>query len=460
MADLSDTICALSTPSGRSGLAVVRVSGTKSLEIYRKLFKSKKNKKELKQRIVTLGHIVDPCNGNVIDEANAVCYLAPKSYTGEDMTEYSIHGSPVLVAALLHSICSLGARLAEPGEFTKRAFIHGKMDLTQAEAVKDIIDATTLFQTQVAARQRSGEFSKRIQPIKKTITDIIVQMETALEFVEEDLPVDARATLVKKLESAIKEISYMKQSHRIGRVIRSGFRMAVVGRPNVGKSSLFNALLKQDRSIVMDLPGTTRDLVSEYTSINGIPVQLLDTAGLHQSLDSVEGLGMEKTYQAISDAEAVLIVVDRSRTPEEEDLNIKKKLQNLYCIVVMNKNDLDSRWTPLEMEKFAGDWPWLEVSAKYGGGIDCLRSMIMDKIFGSGDMQREDVLVTNLRHLQYLEALEEDMVQAAGALSEGLSEEFPLMHLHKGLKNIGAITGETSVEDLLTEIFSRFCIGK
>ena len=460
MADLSDTICALSTPTGRSGLAVVRVSGNKSLEIYRKVFKSKNKIKEAKPRLVTMGHIVDPCNGNVIDEANAVCYHAPKSYTGEDMTEYSMHGSPVLIAALLHSICSLGARLAEPGEFTMRAFIHGKMDLTQAEAVKDIIDANTLFQAQVAARQRSGEFSRRIQPLKKTITDIIVQLESALEFVEEDLPLDARATVVKKIESVIKEISYLKQSHRIGRVIRNGFRMAIVGRPNVGKSSLFNALLKQDRSIVMDLPGTTRDLVSEYTSIDGIPVQLLDTAGLHQSMDSVEGLGIEKTYQAIADAEAVLIVVDRSSSRGEEDIKIKTELKNLSCIVVMNKNDLDSRWTPLEMEKFAGEWPWLEVSAKYGSGIDCLRSMIMDKIFGSGDVQTEDVLVTNLRHLHYLEALEKEMVQAAGALNEGLSEEFPLMHLHKGLKHIGAITGETSVEDLLTEIFSRFCIGK
>ncbi len=460
MADLSDTICALSTPSGRSGIAVVRVSGTKSREIYRKIFKSKNKIREPKPRLVTMGHIMDPRNGNVIDEANAVCYHAPKSYTGEDMTEYSMHGSPVLVAALLHSICSLGARLAEPGEFTMRAFIHGKMDLTQAEAVKDIIDANTLYQAQVAARQRSGEFSKRIRPLKKTITDIIVQLESALEFVEEDLPVDARATVVKKLETAITEIRYLKKSHRIGRVIRNGLRMAIVGRPNAGKSSLFNALLKQDRSIVMDLPGTTRDLVSEYTSINGIPVQLLDTAGLHQSMDSVEGLGMEKTYQAIADAEAVLIVVDRSISQDEEDINIKKELKNLSCIVVMNKNDLESRWTPLEMNEFAGEWPWLEVSAKYGSGIDCLRSMIIDNIFGSGDVQRDDVLVTNLRHFHYLETLEEEMVQAAGALNQGLSEEFPLIHLHKGLKNIGAITGETSVEDLLTEIFSRFCIGK
>ncbi|MBN2321179.1 MAG: tRNA uridine-5-carboxymethylaminomethyl(34) synthesis GTPase MnmE, partial [Acidobacteria bacterium] len=333
MVDLSDTICALSTASGRSGLAVVRVSGTKSLEIFKKIFKSKKQEQEPKSRLVVLGHIVDPGNGNVIDETNAVCYLAPKSYTGEDMTEYAIHGSPVVIASLLDSICSLGARLAEPGEFTMRAFIHGKMDLTQAEAVKDIIDSTTLFQAQVAARQRSGEISKRLQPVKKALTDIIVQLESAVEFVEEDLPLDARAKISKKLDCLLKEIRKLKETHRFGRVVRDGFRMAIVGRPNVGKSSLFNALLKQDRSIVMDLPGTTRDLVSEYASIKGIPVQLLDTAGLHPSVDSVEGLGIEKTYQAISDAEAILIVVDRSRLPGEEDLRIKSELEKLTCIV-------------------------------------------------------------------------------------------------------------------------------
>lgn len=460
MYDLTDTICALSTASGRSGLAVVRVSGSKSLEIYRKLFKSRNRKKKLQPRIVTLGNIVDPDNGSVLDEANAICYLAPKSYTGEDMTEYSIHGSPVIISSLLQAICSLGARLAEPGEFTMRAYLNGKMDLTQAEAVKDIIDSTTLFQAQVAARQRSGEITKRIKPIKEALTDIIVQLETAVEFVEEDLPLDARETVSDKLKSAIKEIRYWNKAHKAGRVVRDGFRMAVVGRSNVGKSSLFNALLKQDRSIVMDLPGTTRDLVSEYTSIHGIPVQLLDTAGLHISLDTAEGLGMEKTYQAIADAEAILIVIDRNLPPGEEDYKIKSELRKLSCIVVINKNDLESRWTLADMKTFAGKWPWIEVSAKYGTGIDRLRSLIFEKTFGSGEIQRDDVLVTNLRHCQYLRALEEEMIRAAEALNGGLSEEFALIHLHRGLKHIGAITGETSVDNLLTEIFSRFCIGK
>jgi len=459
MDDLNDTICALSTAAGRSGLAVVRVSGTKSLEIFHQIFRSP-NRQLPQPRMILIGNVVDPGNGDVIDEATAVFYRSPKSYTGEDMTEYSIHGSPVLIAMLLNSICSLGARLAEPGEFTKRAFLYGKMDLTQAEAVKDIIDATTIFQAQIAARQRTGEISRKVQPIKDALTDIIVQLESAVEFVEEDISLDDRATISQKLENSLKEIRNMIDGFRAGKAVREGFRLAVVGRPNVGKSSLFNALLKQDRSIVMDLPGTTRDLVAEDTSINGIPVQLLDTAGLQQSEDTIEGLGMEKTKQAISDADAVLVVVDRSLPAGREDIEIKSEINSMSCIVVLNKNDLKSRWSRADIEALAGESSWMEVSAKFGTGIEKLRSLIFEKIFGSGNVSRDDVLITNLRHCHYLEALEEAMVEAERGLKEGLSEEFPLLHLHKGLKQIGAITGEISVEDLLTEIFSRFCIGK
>ncbi|MBN2241924.1 MAG: tRNA uridine-5-carboxymethylaminomethyl(34) synthesis GTPase MnmE [Acidobacteria bacterium] len=460
MSDPSDTICALASAHGRSALAVVRVSGAGSLQIWEKIFKVKKAARGMPPRSVTLGDIVDPDLGTVMDQAIAVCYRAPKSYTGEDMTEYTIHGSPVLVAALLHCICSLGARLAEPGEFTMRAFLNGKMDLTQAEAVRDIVDSTTLFQAQVAAMQRSGEISGKIRPLKESLIDIVVQLESAVEFVDEDLPVDTRAIVLEKLRTAIKDIRKMIDTHRAGRVIREGFRMAVVGRPNVGKSSLFNALLEQDRSIVMDMPGTTRDLVAEHTSIQGIPVRLMDTAGLSARPDSAEGLGIEKTYRAISDADAILIVVDRSRVPGEEDLRIRSELENLPCMVVLNKNDLESRWSLENIEMFAGEWPRIEVSAKYGDGIERLRSLIFKEIFGSGAVERDDVLITNLRHRSCLEALEGELLLAVRSFEEGLSEEFPLMHLHKSLKHIGEITGETSVEDLLTEIFSRFCIGK
>lgn len=460
MADLNDTICALSTAPGRSGIAVVRVSGSKSFEIHKKIFHQKKSNMNTEPRILALGRVEDPRNRNWIDNAMAVCFIAPKSYTGEDMTEYSIHGSPVLAAALLDILCAMGARLAEPGEFTMRAFLHGKMDLSQAEAVKDIIDSATLFQAQVAFRQRTGEMSKYLQPLNTMITDIVVQLETAVEFVEEDMALESRADLTEKLFAARQDIRKWIDSYRHGRIVRDGFNMAVIGRPNVGKSSIFNALLMQDRSIVMDLPGTTRDLVSEFTSIGGVPVKMLDTAGLHKSLNSAERLGIDRTYQAISDADAILFVLDRTQPPVQEEKELKSELNQLHCIVVMNKNDLETRWTSKEITEFAGEWPWIEVSAKVGTGIESLRNLIFKHIFGLENISRDNLLVTNLRHCHSLEALEEEIIQAENALNEGLSEEFALMHLHKGLKEIGAITGETSVEDILTEIFSRFCIGK
>ena len=460
MTDLSDTICALSTASGPAGLAVVRVSGSRSLEVYQKIFRRKQTIEIPQARVSLLGRIVDPRNSHEIDEAVAVCYFAPKSYTGEDMTEYSIHGGPVLVAALLDSICSLGARLAEPGEFTLRAFLNGKMDLIQAEAVRDIIDSTTLFQAQVAARQRSGELSVRIHPVKTLLTDIIVQLESAVEFVEEELTLDSRVVLLEKIDTAVGDIRKWIDSFRLGRIVRDGFSMAVIGRPNVGKSSLFNALLKQDRSIVMDLPGTTRDMISEFTSIGGIPVRLLDTAGIRKSIDNNEILGMDRTYQAISDAQAILLVIDRSKPLCLEDMDMKSELQQRNCIVVMNKNDLESRWTKIEMDAFSEGMPLVEVSAKFGAGIEQLQSVIFEKIFGPGEMHQDNLLITNLRQCHYLEDVKNEMMGAEKALMADMSEEFVLVHLHKALNSMGAITGETTVDDLLSEIFSRFCIGK
>jgi len=460
MKDPADTICALSTAPGKSGLAVVRVSGSQSMELLRRIFFPVRQFQEIPVRRAILGRIVDPRDGSEIDEGIATFFASPKSYTGEDMTEYSIHGSPVLAAALLESLCSLGARLAEPGEFTMRAFLNGRMDLTQAEAVRDITDASTLFQAQVAARQRSGELSQRLQAAKKLLVDIVVNLESAVEFVEEDLPLDSRELLAQKLGHLQCELRTWIESFRQGRIVRDGFAMAVVGRPNVGKSSVFNALLAQDRSIVTDTPGTTRDLVSEFTNIGGIPVRLLDTAGIHDSQDHIEKLGIDRSLQAIADADIILLILDTSRNQSRQDLVLKSRLDSLPCIAVMNKADLASRWSAETRRAFSGDWPQVEVSAKTGSGIDELRSAILSRVLGTTQAGRDGLMVTNLRHCCALEAAERHLTGAAGALREGVSEEYVLADLHKALQELGAITGETQVEDLLGEIFSRFCIGK
>jgi tRNA modification GTPase len=460
MGDLADTICALSTPPGRSGIAVVRISGTQSIDIFRNLFLPNRKFEKIPSRKALLGTIRDPRSGCEIDEAMATCFLSPGSYTGEDLVEFSLHGNPVLVAALLDCICGHGARLAEPGEFTMRAFVHGRLDLAQAEAVNDIINASTLYQAQVAARQSSGALSRQMKPIKELLVDIIVNLESAVEFVEENLPTASRETLAAKLEVVRRSLRDWVAGYRRGRIIKEGFSMAVVGRPNVGKSSIFNALLDQNRSIVAELPGTTRDLVSEFTNLEGIPVRLQDTAGIHQSGDHVEKLGIDRSLEAIVDADAILFVVDRSRPLSLQDEALKQKLVNNSCLVVINKADLSSAWSDEQKRSFSGRWPYLEVSAKTGSGIGSLRRAILGELLGAGGLQQDTVLVTNLRHIHSLESAEMDLERAACSLKDGISEEFALVDLHKGLKKLGEITGETSVEDMLSEIFSHFCVGK
>jgi tRNA modification GTPase len=460
MVDLADTICALSTPPGRSGIAVVRLSGSRSFEFLQSIFTAKKTYESQPMRRAVLGQIADPRNGFDIDEAIAICFPNPDSFTGEDMVELSIHGSPVLVAALLDCLNSLGARLAEPGEFSMRAFLHSRIDLSQAEAIHDIISATTLYQAQVAARQHRGAFAHKIKPIKKRLIDIIVNLESAVEFVEEELPLKSRELIVQELVQIQEQMRDWIDTYRRGRIIKEGFSLAIIGRPNVGKSSLFNALLAQDRSIVNDRPGTTRDLVSEYLNIEGIPVRLLDTAGIQHAEDQVEKLGIDKSLQAIADADAILFVIDLGRPCIEQDYVLREQLAGCECIAVMNKNDLISPWSFKDKDYFSRGWPYVEVSAKTGAGIRDLRCMIVNSLLGNGGTQQDSVLITNLRHVHSLKGAEGEMQKAVDALQESLSEEFALMHLHSGLRRLGEITGETVVEDLLGEIFARFCVGK
>jgi len=460
MKDLADTICALSTPPGRSGIAVVRLSGSRSGEMMQRIFKAKQNYDVLPMRRAILGRIRNPFDGFEIDEAIDTCFPAPNSYTGEDMVEVSLHGSPLLVHELLDCLCGLGSRLAEPGEFTMRAFLHGRMDLTQAEAIHDLISATTRYQAQVAARQHQGALALQLRPIKERLIEIIANMESAVEFVEEDLERTSRNALESQIVQIRQQLNTWIDSFRRGRIIKEGFSLAIIGRPNVGKSSLFNALVAADRSIVTATPGTTRDLVSEYINIGGIPVRLLDTAGIQEARDPIEKFGIDRSYQAMADADAILFVIDASDGLQEQDSQLRRRLDGLSCIAVMNKSDLASSWSSEEERSFCGTWTCVHVSAKTGSGIAGLRDAILTRLLGEEGVHSDSVLITNLRHAQNLKAAAKHLEEACQALQEGLSEEFALLHLHKGLGKLGEITGETSVEDLLTDIFSRFCIGK
>jgi tRNA modification GTPase len=460
MFDIEDTICALATAPGRSGIAVVRISGAESFAILRRIFPPAKEREELPPRSAVLGEIVDPGSGESIDQALVTCFPSPHSYTGEDVAEISIHGSPVVASFLLDALCRCGARIAQPGEFTMRAFLRGRLDLVQAEAVRDIVEASTLYQVRVASRQRTGELSGRLQPVKELLIDIIVNLESAVEFVEEDLEPESREVLAERLERVLGELCNWIQSFRRGRIVREGFSLAIVGRPNVGKSSLFNVLLAQERSIVTEVPGTTRDLVSEVTSLEGIPLKLVDTAGVRATADRVERVGVDRSYRAMVDADAILLVVDTSSPPESEDFALLEHLSGLPFLVAMNKSDLESVWSREQKDSFSGIHKCLEVSALTGSGVEALRQAILTHLFGGSRGENDGILVTSLRHCHCLEASRENLQRAATALRQSLSEEFVLLDLHAALKNLGMITGETGVEEILGEIFSRFCVGK
>ena len=460
MTGIDDTICALSTAPGRAGIAVIRVSGSGCFPIVRQVFVPEHGGGQMSPRRAVVGRIVEAGSRGDLDRGLATFFPAPHSYTGEDVAELSIHGSPVIVRALLQELCGLGARIAEPGEFTMRAFVNGRMDLAQAEAVRDIIESSTLYQAQVASRQQSGQLSKLLAPAKQLLVDTIVQLESAVEFADEDLALESREVLAANLSEVRKRLEQWVASFSKGRVIRDGFALAVSGLPNVGKSSLFNALLFQERSIVTEFAGTTRDLVSEYTQIDGIPVRLLDTAGLRASADQIERQGVARSYGAIADADAILLVVDASRPVSAEDWSLQRRLADVSYIVVYNKSDLPAAWSPEEKAAYAGGHLYVDVSARTGVNLDSLRSVIMSDLFAGAGFESDGILITSLRHCRCLEAALEHLTRGLAALDGGMSEEYVLADLHAGLSNLGEITGETGTEELLDEIFSRFCVGK
>jgi tRNA modification GTPase len=355
-------------------------------------------------------------------------------------------------------LCRLGARLAAPGEFTMRAFLCGRIDLADAEAIRDIIEARTLYQARVAASQRDGALSKELQPVKDGLIEAIVNLESAVEFAEEDLPTASREAIFCLLDDAARRVEKLINSFRKGRFVREGFALAIVGPPNAGKSSVFNALLGRDRSIVTDIPGTTRDLISEDAAIGGIPVRFEDTAGLRTGGGEIEKLGMERSRQAAADADVVLLVVDASRNLAEEEYNLRRQLTSPAGIVILNKSDLPARVSEEEKRALAGSWPFIDASAKTGHGIEETRALILKRI--SGGEETEGFLITNLRHCQALEKTLDGLKRGADTLAKGMSEEFALFDLRGALDALGEITGETGVENLLDEIFSRLCVGK
>ncbi len=443
-----DTIVAISTPIGRGGLGVVRISGSQSREIAQRILRFHH---EPRWRTWTseLAELTD-ASGSVVDQVVVGFFEKPKSYTAEDVIEISCHGAPVVLRLCLERAVQHGARIAEPGEFTLRAYMNGRIDLPQAEAVRDLIDATTLYQARVAAQQLEGSVSRRIQPLKEQLLELISLLEAGIDFAEDDISVASADEILRRIHAIEDGLKKLVASFVAGKLVYEGFTLAIAGKPNVGKSSLFNRLLEQDRAIVTEIPGTTRDLVSETTSIRGIPVKLVDTAGIREGQSLVESLGIERTYQAMADADLTLLVLDLSTGITEEDRPLIEKLGDLDPLLVGNKSDLGYG--------YFGNL--IIVSALTGEGIDGLRGAIFDRLAPDGLATPESGSITNVRHEALLRESLEALENARKAVEFQIPHEMLLLDLYAALRPVDAVTGATTADDILNRIFSTFCIGK
>jgi tRNA modification GTPase len=460
------TIVAISTAPGRGGIGIVRLSGPHAREIAAPMLRLRHDFEPGRARfgeILDLSDRADSEAPRVLDQIVATYFAASHSYTGEDVIEIAMHGAPVLLDHVVRQCCSTrvegkpAARLAEPGEFTQRAFLAGRIDLTQAEAIGDLIGSSTMEQARVAARQMDGALARAVAPAKAELVALIAAMEAGIDFAEDDIDVVAAEEIARRITAAHFPLSALERSFAVGRVVREGFKLAIVGRPNAGKSSLFNRLVERDRAIVTATPGTTRDLVTETVAINGIPVELIDTAGLRESADEAERLGIAKSREAMADADVVLLVVDAAAggmNNEDEAVLARAEVGGSVALVACNKADL-VRGSRTNMQRDA-----LSTSAVTGEGIAELRAAILRAVVGEGRGLREGGLLTNLRQHHAVEQALRGLDAASAAISLATPHEMVLLDLYEALRGLDALTGTTTNEDVLRLIFSSFCIGK
>lgn len=431
---------------------MIRMSGANAIAIAKQL----SGLDELEPRHATLTHLRRAKSDDVLDHVLVTCFPAPHSLTGEDVVEISCHGSPAVVRSIIDATLELGAVLAGPGEFTLRALANGKINLAQAEAIRDLIAAQTEAAVRQASRQLNGELSNALGPLKEKLLEVIVLLESALEFVEEDIPAPRANEIDDDLAAVAAGVKKLSESYSAGRLLQEGIRVAITGRPNVGKSSLFNSLMERERAIVTDIPGTTRDTLSEAIDLEGIPVILTDTAGLRETTDGIETLGIERTRRAIGDSDLVLVVLDGSAELGPSDRDLLRQTANARRLVVMNKSDLPSFDAS---SCCAEDLRAINVSARTGEGLATLRNAILASLDGNG-LEDGSLLITNARHHDLLCSTQRELEAARIALLARHSEELVLVPLHNALRLLGQITGETTTEDILSQIFATFCIGK
>ncbi len=478
--NLEDTIVAIATPAGRGGIGVVRLAGAQALEIAKPMLRLKH---ELEPGRAVFGELIEPETGseevkiptlvaknatrmghpqpdidkqpNRIDEVVVTYFAKPHSYTTDDIVEISAHGSPVVLRHIVELCVAAGARLAEPGEFTMRAFLNGRIDLTQAEAVRDLIDSQTLYQAKVAAQQLEGALSRRLRPVKQKLVELIAVLEAGIDFAEDDVSVMPDTAILDQIAGVRAPLEQLHATFAYGKIVHEGLTLAIVGRPNVGKSSLFNRLVERERAIVTATPGTTRDLVSETVAIGGIPVKLVDTAGIREALDEAESIGIRKSMEALADADLVLVVVDASQGQTAKDNELLRQAENRPVILVGNKCDLG-----VGGQLSVGGERHLLTSAVTGEGIAELRGAILRHVGGEAGAQAESGFLTNVRHQGLISDSLLALDAAKSAVDAKVPHEMLLLDLYNVLRPLDAMTGQTTTDDILNLIFSTFCIGK
>ncbi len=457
---LNDTIAAISTPVGEGAIAIVRTSGPRSIVMADRLFRGKNKLSAVHSHTVHHGQVVDPETGQVVDDVLVSLMKGPATYTGEDLVEINCHGGQLVTQKILQLVIRSGARLASPGEFTRRAFLNGRLDLAQAEAVVDLIRSKADVSLKVAMRQLSGGLSKDIAEIRRNLIDALALVETEIDFTDQELGIEAGDQAIVAMGGAEKIICRLLSGASIGEKLREGYTVVIVGRPNVGKSSLFNAMLQTNRAIVTEIPGTTRDTISESIELEGIPLRLVDTAGLHAGQGLVEREGVRRTRQQMSSADLLLVLLDGSESIRREDRRILKETESQRVFIVVNKIDLERVLDLKDLEKMLPSGRVFYTSAKQGDGLGDVAKAIKKELFNGHEPDVSEALVSNVRHRDALQGALENTCRARRQITASNKEELAAVDLREALSALGEITGETCNEEILDNIFSQFCVGK
>ncbi|SKA97456.1 tRNA modification GTPase trmE [Caloramator quimbayensis] len=458
---VEDTIAAISTSLGDGGIGIVRISGSKALEILNQIFVSPKGKNVLDMKSYTMlyGYIKDKKNDEIVDEVIVSYMKAPNTYTKEDIVEINCHGGMVAVRKILTLVIKSGARLAEPGEFTKRAFLNGRIDLSQAEAVIDIIRAKTDESMRLAMEQIQGKLSKKIRSVIDKLLNILAHIEATIDYPEDDIESIITRQLIRNADEIIKDIDELIKNADAGKIIREGLNTVIAGKPNVGKSSLLNMLIQENKAIVTEIPGTTRDVIEEYINIEGIPIRLVDTAGIRETGDVVEKIGVEKTKEYVDKADLVIFMLDASKNLEEEDYIIIDLIKNKNKIVVVNKMDIPQKIDIDYIKDIFKNTPIIYTSVKEDDGIENIKKNIVEIVY-KGNISSKDVYITNIRHKDILENAKRSIENGIETLKSGLPLDCASIDFKDAYLKLGEITGDTVSDDIIDRIFSNFCIGK